>query len=220
MPKPPPLPEELSGRRARLLREARRIFAAKGFDKASTREIAAAAEANIGLIAYYFGDKLGLYREVLVQPITAVMSAMPQADAALPLREWLQSFYGAFLRPLYNADSGLADSTRIFCREMISPSPLWADICGEHIAPQHHALVQMLAQRCSVDGVGVIDAELHQLAFALIAMAHDYWLSAQDMEGLAPGVVYGPGAYERTLNRLVGFGQALIEAEQASRKSR
>ncbi|MCV2358949.1 CerR family C-terminal domain-containing protein [Paucibacter sp. TC2R-5] len=217
MPKSAPVPEELSGRRARLLTEARRIFAAKGFDKASTREIAAAAEANIALIAYYFGDKQGLYREVLVQPIADVMRGMPEADASLPLREWLQSFYAAFLRPLYDAESGLSDSTRIFCREMIAPSPAWPDICGEHIAPQHHALVAMLGQRC---GAASIDAELHQLAFALIALAHDYWLSAQDMEGLLPGVVYGPGAYERTLNRLVTFGQALIEAEQALRQSR
>ena len=216
MPKKHPLPEEHSGRRARLLREARRIFAAKGFDKASTREIAAAAEANVALIAYYFGDKQGLYREVLVQPIADVMNAMPAPDAGLPLREWLQSFYAAFLRPLYDADSGLSDSTRIFCREMSAPSPLWADICAEHIAPQHFALVEMLSQRC---GAKAVDAELHQLAFALIALAHDYWLSAQDMEGLAPGVVYGAGAYQRTLNRLVTFGQALIEAEQALRKS-
>jgi AcrR family transcriptional regulator len=199
------------------LREARRIFAAKGFDKASTREIATAAQANIGLIAYYFADKQGLYREVLLQPIANVMSGMPDADAAQPLREWLRSFYAAFLRPLYDADSGLSDSTRIFCREMIAPSPVWADICAEHIAPQHHALVEMLAQRC---GAAAVDAELHQLGFALVALAHDYWLSAQDMEGLLPGVVYGPGAYERTLNRLVAFGQALIEAEQALRQSR
>ncbi|MCV2369150.1 CerR family C-terminal domain-containing protein [Roseateles oligotrophus] len=211
------MPEELSGRRARLLREARRIFAAKGFDKASTREIASAAEANIGLIAYYFGDKQGLYREVLVQPIKDVMAGMPDADASLPLQQWLQSFYGAFLRPLYDADSGLSESTRIFCREMIAPSPIWADICAEHIAPQHFALVDMLAQRC---GASAVDPELHQLAFALVALAHDYWLSADDMEGLLPGVVRGPGAYERTLNRLVTFGRALIEAEGLLRKSR
>jgi hypothetical protein len=100
---------------------------------------------------------------------------------------------------------------------MIAPSPVWADICGEHIAPQHHALVEMLAQRC---GATAVDMELHQLAFALIAIAHDYWLSANDMEDLVPGVVHGPGAFERTLNRLVTFGQALIEAEQALRRSR
>lgn len=219
MPKPKALPEELSGRRERLLREARRIFADKGFDKASTREIARAAEANIALIAYYFGDKRGLYREVLVQPIAQVMASMPKPDADIPLLTWLQSFYAAFLRPLFDADSGLAESTRIFCHEMISPSPDWGDICGEHIAPQHFALVAMLAQRCGVPLVQAQDdPELHQLVFALIALAHDYWMSANDMEGLLPGVVRGPGAYERTLKRLVTFGQAMIEAEQALRK--
>ena len=36
------------------------LFGEKGFDATSTREIAAAAEANIGSIAYHFGNKQGL----------------------------------------------------------------------------------------------------------------------------------------------------------------
>src|SRR6218665_623948 len=94
-----PSSEESSGRRERLLREASRIFAAKGFDKASTREISLAAGANIGLISYYFGDKLGLYREVLVQPMAELLSHMPAADASVPLQDWLRQFYAAFLPP-------------------------------------------------------------------------------------------------------------------------
>jgi TetR/AcrR family transcriptional regulator, regulator of cefoperazone and chloramphenicol sensitivity len=37
-----------------------RLFGAKGFDATSTREIAAAANANIASIAYHFGGKEGL----------------------------------------------------------------------------------------------------------------------------------------------------------------
>ena len=47
--------------RQRLLEVAIRIFAARGFDGARTRDIAEAAKTNPISIAYYFGNKQGLY---------------------------------------------------------------------------------------------------------------------------------------------------------------
>ena len=47
--------------RQRLLEVAIRVFAARGFDGARTRDIAAAAKTNPVSIAYYFGGKQGLY---------------------------------------------------------------------------------------------------------------------------------------------------------------
>jgi len=46
--------------RAALLQAALERFGAKGFEATSTREIAAAANANIASIAYHFGGKHGL----------------------------------------------------------------------------------------------------------------------------------------------------------------
>jgi len=215
---PPPAasPDEAQGRRERLLREASRIFAAKGFDKASTREICQAAGANISLISYYFGDKLGLYREVLLKPVAEMMARMPAPDAQMPLRDWLTLFYTAFLRPLHEDEAAVGELMRLCGREMIEPSSVFEQLCAEQIGPHHEALVAMLAQRC---GASEVDMELHQLAFALVAVAHDYWMSVDHMEALAPGVVRSPGAYERVLGRLVNYGQALIESERATRMS-
>jgi AcrR family transcriptional regulator len=56
---PPSAPSAEQTRQA-LIRAALRLFGARGFDGASTREIAAAANANIGSIAYHFGGKEGL----------------------------------------------------------------------------------------------------------------------------------------------------------------
>lgn len=50
--------------RQRLLEVAIRIFAARGFDGARTRDIAEAAKTNLVSIAYYFGNKQGLYHAV------------------------------------------------------------------------------------------------------------------------------------------------------------
>src|SRR5579875_3123489 len=52
------------GARDRLLKAAERLFAERGFDGVSVREIATAAEVNSASVAYYFRSKEGLLSEV------------------------------------------------------------------------------------------------------------------------------------------------------------
>lgn len=50
--------------REKLLASAERLFAERGFDGVSVRDIAKAAEVNSGLVSYYFGSKKKLLSEV------------------------------------------------------------------------------------------------------------------------------------------------------------
>ena len=50
--------------RDRILHAAEREFAAHGYDGVAMRQIAAAADATLSLLHYYFGSKLELYRSV------------------------------------------------------------------------------------------------------------------------------------------------------------
>ena len=52
-------------RRERLLETATREFAAKGLAGARVDAIARAARSNKQLVYYYFGNKIGLYNEVI-----------------------------------------------------------------------------------------------------------------------------------------------------------
>lgn len=52
-----------------LLAAGRALFSQKGFDATSTREIAAAAGCNLGLINHYFGSKEGLLVAILESEI-------------------------------------------------------------------------------------------------------------------------------------------------------
>ncbi len=51
--------------KTRLLEVALKLFATKGFDGVSTREIGKKAQVNISAITYYFGGKEELYAAVL-----------------------------------------------------------------------------------------------------------------------------------------------------------
>ncbi len=203
-----------SDTRQRLLIEARRAFAEKGFERASTREICRAAKTQVGLIAYYFGDKAGLYREILVEPLAAMMQALPQADERMPLESWLRSYYRAFLEPLVSQDRAPRELMRIFGREISDPTPVFERAHAEYVLPQHQALAAMLA-RCV--GACAVDPQIHQLTLAIAALVHDYWVSGDHIEALAPGLFKDGAAFDHALDRLVAYGLALVRCELEQR---
>ncbi len=50
-----------------LLDAAKKLFAEKGYEGATVKDLADAAGVNVSLVSYHFGGKEGLYRAVLVQ---------------------------------------------------------------------------------------------------------------------------------------------------------
>ncbi len=81
------------------------MFAAEGFDRSSTRGIAAAAGVNSALIFRYFGSKAGLYEAAVLQPLEAFVNEFldnwddyqrephPSVQTA---SEWLGGLYDLF----------------------------------------------------------------------------------------------------------------------------
>ena len=65
--------------RERLIEAGTRLFAERGFKRVSVREICCEARANVAAVNYHFGDKLGLYREVVQSAVVAMRST---GDAA------------------------------------------------------------------------------------------------------------------------------------------
>jgi AcrR family transcriptional regulator len=214
IPEAAPCQERGARARERLLHEATRIFAEKGFARSSTREICQAAGQNVSAIHYYFGDKAGLYRATLLRPIEEISQAFVGFDDPdLSLDQALRRVMsGLLFLPEAGAPPDL--EMRLYLREMLEPSGSFTDMVAQHIMPMHERMVAMLARHT---GAGAPDEDLHQLAFALAAMVHDYCMSRPFMDALAPGLLHGEGATERVLNRLVGYGQALVNHERERR---
>lgn len=54
-----------AGSKELLLEAAKKVFAKKGYDGATVKDLSDAAGVNVSLISYYFGGKEGLYRECI-----------------------------------------------------------------------------------------------------------------------------------------------------------
>src|SRR4029079_14401871 len=68
--------------RERVLDAAMRLFAARGFQHVTVREICAAAEANVAAVNYHFCDKLELYKDVLARAINTMAATTDAARRA------------------------------------------------------------------------------------------------------------------------------------------
>ena len=100
--------------RRRILETALDLFAAHGYEGASTRQIADGAGVNLPAIQYYFGNKEGLYRAV-IDDITADtdrhMSALVErVGIALDAADTPREEFAALLGDMLEAFMGLVTS--------------------------------------------------------------------------------------------------------------
>jgi AcrR family transcriptional regulator len=93
---------EEDGTRERILRTAERLFAERGFNGVSVRELAAAAQVNIASIGYHFDSKEGLLSEVYrrhCEPLIAERLRGLEAAARLRGKARVAAIIAAFVRP-------------------------------------------------------------------------------------------------------------------------
>jgi len=94
--------------RQRLLRAGERLFGERGLKKVTVREICGAARANVAAVNYHFGDKLGLYREVLEGAVRAMRKtneAARTAGVGQPPEEQLRRYVQVFLHRVLAPES-------------------------------------------------------------------------------------------------------------------
>jgi len=81
--------------RERLLQAALDSFLSDEYHKVTTRLIAEKAEANVSMIRYYFGNKEGLYEEMIrstLEPLLKVLDGH-LLDSADGFKDFLQMYY-------------------------------------------------------------------------------------------------------------------------------
>ncbi len=92
----PGRPQGNSAAREELISAARNLFVSMPYNKVSTRLIAAQAGVNASLIRYYFGDKAGLFENMLrttIAPIADQLKEVIQLGDIDSIDELMRTYY-------------------------------------------------------------------------------------------------------------------------------
>lgn len=81
--------------RARLLKAALDCFLTDDYHRVTTRMIAERADSNISMIRYYFGNKEGLYEEMIRETLTPLLDVLDgqMLSSVQGFTEFLQLYY-------------------------------------------------------------------------------------------------------------------------------
>jgi AcrR family transcriptional regulator len=123
--------------RQALLDQATNVFAEKGYDGASVREITRRADTNQAAINYHFGAKASLYLEVLKLAVSALGDAS-LLDGDTVERVSREEAVGLFIRqqvaPLLKHGQ-ISRYLRIFAWETLDPTPVYRDFVESEKLP-------------------------------------------------------------------------------------
>jgi AcrR family transcriptional regulator len=138
--------------RARLLKAAGRLFAERGFKKVTVRDICRAARANVAAVNYHFGDKDGLYREVLQIAIDVVRSttdAGRQAGEGRRPEEKLRRYFSVFLQRALTP--GHENLHQLIQREIDDPTAALDAFVEEAVRPRVEYIASIVAEMTGRD---------------------------------------------------------------------
>lgn len=134
-----------------LLDTAERLFADKGYESVSVRDIATEADVNLAAINYHFQGKDNLYQAVLLRRVVPkrdkILSSLQQVviGGKPELNQLVSVFVRAHLEDALASEQG-AVALRLVARELTEPKHGVEIICREMIAPVHTAFSDALIQ--------------------------------------------------------------------------
>lgn len=130
-------PSSPAATRQLLIEAGAGIFAERGFKAASVREICARAGANVAAVNYHFGDKEGLYTEVLKYALRCAREKYPPDLGLKPGATWeerLKAFIHSFLLRIFD-EGPQACHGKLLSREMIEPTKALDALVEEEMRP-------------------------------------------------------------------------------------
>jgi len=158
--------------RTRILDAAGPIFAEKGCDAATVREICQAAGVNLASVNYYFGGKENLYREAL--KLARPARFRPQGDFQWPQGTRPEAKLKDFIRFLLTQVLRVEASPwqeRLFIREIMNPTPACKELLRESFRSGFDQLQEILNEILPADTPA---HKRHQIGLSVIGQCVYY----------------------------------------------
>lgn len=158
--------------RTRMLLAAGPVFAAKGYDRATIREICDAAGVNLASVNYHFGDKHTLYIQTVrhARELRVEQVPWPELPSSASIGEQLLAYVETMLRRMLGADAE-PWQTQLMMRELLDPTEDCRAMVEDFFRPRLNRLLQIL------NGIypdSFDEARRHQFAFSVMGQCLFY----------------------------------------------
>jgi len=158
--------------RTRILAAAGPVFAEKGFQAATVREICQAADVNVASINYYFGDKERLYIETVKQAhqLQHQQVAAPDWPEGTPPETKLRDFVETMLTTMIGVKTARWQN-ELLMREMVEPTNACRELVQENVRPRFELLLGILDEVLPPE---VPRFKRHQIALSIVGQCLHY----------------------------------------------
>jgi len=187
----------------RILHAAGQIFADKGFQAATIREICALAEVNLASVNYHFRDKETLYFETLKHAEEQMNARypMPAWEAGVSPEQRLYDFVFNMLSRLLNTE--LAPwQHRLMMREVMQPTAAVRELAERYFRP-HFALLDSIVGELLPAGTPA--ARRHLAALSVIGQCVHHRVGREIIAMLLPATETGNLDAERLAKHITAF---------------
>jgi AcrR family transcriptional regulator len=192
-----------------LLEVAGPIFADRGYQATTIRKICAGAGANVAAINYHFGDKLGLYTEVLQQSVRAaqLLAVQNTLDENTPPEEVLRALIRARLRSI-NGKSLPDWHSRLLAHEFAQPTPALRQLVDKLARPIYKRLLELIGRIISLPPN---DENTRLCAISVVGQVFAYVLPSPLLTEIWPELKMTPEQVERVADHIADFSLSYLQ---------
>ena len=205
--RPAQKPPELT--RDKLIDAAGHVFAERGFRATTIREICKRAGANVAAVNYTFGDKMGLYTEVLRHSVRAAKTATMNValDSSLSPEETIRGVIRARLMSMCREE--LPDwHIRLVMHECSQPTGAMQRVVDEGMRPIYDRMKEAVGR---VIGLSP-DHETTRLSVnSIVGQILFYTFSRPVLMHLQPELKLTPDQLERIAEHIADFSLAYLK---------
>lgn len=139
----------------RILAAAENVFADRGIEKATLKEITERADVNVAAVSYYFGSKsvlaLAVFDELSIrmneQRLSDLKACITAAKDGGKTPD-LESIIEVFIRPYVNMGKSGRLFARLVLQHRLAPTELTREIATRHFDPMAKSFISAISEAC------------------------------------------------------------------------
>jgi len=195
--------------RDKLIEAAGYVFAERGYREATIREICRRAGANVAAVNYTFGDKMGLYTEVLRHSVRAAQTAAMSAalDSSLSPEDTIRGVIRARLMSLCK-EARPDWHIRLVMHEFSHPTPAMGRVVDEGMRPIYDRVRKAVGKIIGLPP----DHETTRLSVnSIVGQILFYTFSWPVLSHLQPELKLTPNQLDRIADHIADFSLAYLK---------